>query len=196
MGITIKNLTKRFDTKTVFQNFSYSFPDKGIFSLVGESGIGKTTLLRMISGLDKDYSGEIIFDKENATSYAFQEHRLFPSLTALENVFFANFDKRNKADVVFCKNALLKLGFDEKDIDLYPAELSGGMRQRTSLARAFVNPSKVLLLDEPTKELDEINKARVLEEIAIQAKEKLVILVTHDHEDLKFLGAETISIGI
>lgn len=194
MSITIENLTKAFDKKVVLDNFSRRFPSVGVFALIGESGIGKTTLLRLIAGLDKRYSGKIVFDGDSSVSYAFQEHRLFPALTALENVFFANFDKKNEAELDLCKKALLDLGFTERDTELYPSELSGGMRQRVSLARAFVNTANVLLLDEPTKELDETNRSKVIEMIKKQAESRLVIMVTHDMEDALAVGAEIIHI--
>ena len=191
MSIEIKNLKKSFDDKIIFDGFTYSFPDKGIFALVGKSGIGKTTLLRLISGLDKDYSGEISIT-ESSFSFAFQEYRLFPQLTALENVIFANFETNNTAEMEISKNTLLNLGFAEEELDLLPHELSGGMKQRVSLARAFVNSSKVLLLDEPTKELDANNAKRVRDTIIEEGKKRLVILVTHAPDEIDYLSATEI----
>ena len=84
MSLIIKNLKKNFGRKIIFDNFSYSFNDTGIYALTGESGIGKTTLLRIIACLDKDFSGSIEAPKK--VSVAFQEHRLFPNLSALDNL--------------------------------------------------------------------------------------------------------------
>ena len=92
MSIKINALCKTFDEKIIFSDFSYEFPDSGVFALFGESGVGKTTLLRIIAGLDSDFSGNIAFSDSKDVSFAFQEYRLFPTLTAIENVFFANFD--------------------------------------------------------------------------------------------------------
>ena len=194
MSLKITSLTKAFDEKRIFDNFSYVFPEKGIYALFGESGIGKTTLLRLIAGLDKDFKGSIDLGETSKVSFAFQEYRLFPTLTALDNVFFANFDKYNEADLGKCKKTLSNLGFTEEDMRLYPKELSGGMKQRASLARAFVNDAPILLLDEPTKELDRANRERVLEMIKHEGEGRLVIMVTHDIEDVTFCNAELIKL--
>ena len=187
MSLRIKNLSKKFGSKVIFNGFSYDFEDSGIYALTGESGIGKTTLLRIIAGLDKDYVGELLDGGIGAVSMAFQEHRLFPVLNALENVVFAISDSKNKAVLDKAKNMLSDLGFSDSDMSLYPRELSGGMKQRVSLARAFLADSKILLLDEPTKELDAANARRVREIIRSLSKKKTVILVSHNDEDLSEL---------
>ena len=195
MSIKIKSLSKCFDEKILFTDFSYELPDKGVFALFGESGIGKTTLLRMIAGLDTDFSGEIIFSGSSDVSFAFQEYRLFPTLTAIENVVLANFDKNNEAETEKAKELLLELGFKDEDIGLYPRELSGGMKQRVSLARAFLNNASVLLLDEPTKELDEENVRKVTKRIFDEGKKRLVILVTHEISDIDATNATLIKLS-
>ena len=191
MRLSIINLSKKFDKKSIFENFSCSFDDKGIYALSGESGIGKTTLLRIIAGLDKDYRGKVEGGGIGKVSYAFQEYRLFPELNALENVFFANSDKKNEAEA---KKMLIRLGFNEADLLLMPNELSGGMKQRVSLARAFLKDSPILLLDEPTKELDPVNIDAVLELIKENAAQRLVIIVSHNEDDLIALNAQIINI--
>ena len=195
MSIEIKSLTKSFDDKTIFSDFSFSFPDSGVFALFGESGIGKTTLLRIIAGLDRDYLGEISFSESSRVSFAFQQYRLIKPLTALENVFYANFDKKSEAEFKKCKDELFALGFTESDLSLYPDELSGGMKQRVSLARAFLNDAPTLLLDEPTKELDDENVALVQRRILEEGKKRLVILVTHESADIEATGATVIRIS-
>ncbi len=191
--LKITNLTKKFDKKSIFDNFSYSFSDKGCYALVGESGIGKTTLLRIISGLDKDYSGEVSTSSKGC-SFAFQEYRLFPELTAVQNIVFAIYGTNNEADCEKAKAMLQKLGFDGEEINLFPRELSGGMKQRVSLARAFLYDAPILLLDEPTKELDESNANIVREIITEEAKKRLVIIVSHNKEDISSLDATEIQI--
>ena len=195
MKLIINSLCKKFDKKTVFNNFSHSFPEKGIVAIAGESGIGKTTLLRIIAGLDKDYCGEVLGGGIGNVSFAFQEYRLFPNLTAFENVIFAISDGKDEAVCINAKKLLMRLGFRENDFTLLPSELSGGMKQRVSLARAFMKKADILLLDEPTKELDPTNAKAVKEIITEQSKERLIIMVSHHGDDISDLNAEVINIS-
>ncbi len=194
MSLKISNVSKAFGDKTLFQNLSFDFKDNGIYAIVGESGKGKTTLLRMISGLDSDYSGEIISGGISNISFSFQEYRLFPQLSAIDNIIIAlgelsDLKLRNSA-----RSMLTRLGFYEGDAELLPAELSGGMKQRVSLARAFLRKTPILLLDEPTKELDEKIRAELYEIIKEEAESRLVIIVSHHAEDIDKLGATEINI--
>ena len=192
--LKIENLCKRFDEKTVFTDFSFDFEDKGIYALVGESGIGKTTLLRIIAGLDKEYDGRVFGGGIGRVSVAFQEHRLFPHLSAIENVVFAVSDRKDKAVCEKAENILKKLGISEEDFSQLPSALSGGMKQRISLARAIIKEADILLLDEPTKELDSYNADLVRRLILEQKEKRLVIISTHSEQDLLSLGAEIIPI--
>ena len=193
MSLEIKNLTKRFGKKTIISELSYRFSDKGLYVLRGKSGIGKTTLLRIIAGLDKDYSGEVIDGGIERISFAFQEYRLFPQLSALENVMIAS-KNINDVDKIKAKDLLTQLGFLPEDMQLLPSELSGGMKQRVSLARAFMKNAPVILLDEPTKELDAALCRQVCEMIKKMADDKLVILVTHREDDLSLLDGKLIDL--
>ncbi len=194
MSLTLKSINKSFDKKQIFDSFSLELPDRGVFVISGESGVGKTTLLRLISGLDTDFRGEISGGGIKNCSFAFQEYRLFPTLSALDNLIFANYDKKTAENETEAMKMLVSLGFNEADAALYPDELSGGMKQRVSLARAFLRKTPILLLDEPTKELDEENAKRVLERIKKEAEERLVLLVSHRASDSKILNAKTITI--
>ena len=184
MSLIIKNLTKKFDDKTIIDNLSYEFPDHGVVAITGESGIGKTTLLRIISGLEKNYDGEVLGSGFSNVSFAFQEYRLFSNLSALDNVIFAISDTKNEAVVKKAKDMLLSLGLKESDFDLFPGELSGGMKQRVSLARAFLKDAPTLLLDEPTKELDKENITLLTAVIQKISEVRLVVIVTHSLEDI------------
>ena len=177
MPLTINNLHKAFGDKVVFDNFSYSFSDNGIYVLVGDSGRGKTTLLRIISGLDKDYAGEVLSD---TAAYAFQEYRLFPVLNALENIAKILWERPTKEQIETTRNLLSTLGFSDADMLLYPNALSGGMKQRVSLCRAILAKKKILLLDEPFKELDGILHERLRTVLAKEAEERLIVLTAHN----------------
>ena len=195
MPLELKNVSKKFGEKIILKGFSYSFNNRGLYAITGESGVGKTTLLRLIAGLDKDYTGSIEGAGIGQVGFAFQEYRLFPQLTAIENVVFVISDRKDTAVLEKAKKILLNLGFNPEDMNLLPRELSGGMKQRVSLARAFISDFPIILLDEPTKELDEKNAAAVREIIKSLAKDKLIILVSHNDEDTENLGATEITLN-
>ena len=186
-AIEIKDLTKKFGDKLVFDGFSYSFPEKGITAVSGPSGRGKTTLLRIIAGLDAEYTGKVTVSPDAKLSYVFQEDRLLPRLSAFENVKLFCGDGEN-AD-----KYLSLLGLSEAR-NKKPSELSGGMKRRVAAARAFAYGGSVMLLDEPFSGLDSDNKNVLLGLIKRFAENGLVILVTHDPADAKTLGAETLEI--
>ena len=178
MGISIKNLCKSFDSKTVLDNISFDFPDTGVVLISGRSGSGKTTLLRIISGIDRIFDGEITGVDD--VSFAFQEYRLLPWATVIDNLTVAAFHNAGPDEAHKSREMLFSLGFSENELSLYPSQLSGGMKQRVSLARAFLRDSRVLILDEPTKELDRELCNTVYRLIYEQAKTRLIILVTHE----------------
>lgn len=177
--LKLTDITKKFDDKVIFDGFSYTFEDKGIYLIKGDSGIGKTTLLRMIAGLDNDYGGTIAGGGPKNVSFSFQEYRLFGSLNALDNVLVA-INNPTEKDRDRAISILERLGLLGEDIMLYPGELSGGMKLRVSIARAALKNAPVLLLDEPTRELDDRSAHAVLMLASEIAKERTVIIVTHD----------------
>lgn len=179
MSLIIKNLNKSFDNKVIFKNFSYEFLNTGIYILRGDSGSGKTTLLRIIAGLDNSFTGEVLGGGIENCSFAFQEYRLFPTLSAKQNVMIASKDESDD-DLERAKALLSTLGFTEGDMELMPDELSGGMKQRVAISRAILKPSPILLFDEPTKELDSALVSSLFEIIKKEAEKRLVIISTHD----------------
>ena len=195
-GLILENLTKFFGEKKLFAEFSHTFPERGLYLLLGDSGSGKTTLLRMIAGLDTAYSGRITGGGE-AVSYAFQEHRLFPMISALSNVAeplrAAGFSREEAT--ARARAALLAVGFPEGDQRRRPAALSGGMKQRVALARAIAVPRGVLLLDEPEKGLDPALRERLYEVLRREAQERLVVLATHTPEPLLPYAEGCLTIG-
>jgi ABC-type multidrug transport system ATPase subunit len=185
------NICKSFNGKTVLEQFSYKFPDKGLFALTGTSGKGKTTLLRIISRLETPDKG--IVRCAGDIAYSFQEYRLFANLTVLENIELVSFKKANEHEKERIRNYLKRLSLLDS-INKYPNELSGGMKQRVSLIRAFVSDAKIILLDEPTKELDEALIRVVVEIIQELSRNKLVIFTAHDSETVRNYGAEVIEL--
>ncbi len=195
-ALLLQKITKRFGEKLLFSSLDHAFPTQGLFLILGNSGSGKTTLLRMIAGLDTDFEGVIEGGGTDTVSFAFQEHRLFPSLSALQNVsevLRAAGMPRREADA-YARDALLSIGFPERDLKTRPAALSGGMRQRVSLARAFAVPRPILLLDEPEKGLDEALRERLYAKIADEATHRLVLAVTHTPERLLPLASGSLAI--
>ncbi len=179
MALTIKNLTKKFDIP-VLDGFSFDFPDKGVVCLLGKSGCGKTTLINCIAGLEKYDSGEICC-MDSKISFVFQEDRLIPWISAKRNILAVNDDEQ------VCSRVLDKMGLLEH-ADKLPDELSGGMRQRVSIARAIAYGGDIIFLDEPFKGIDIKTKAAVIEAVKELIEDKLCIFITHDLEEAKMLS--------
>ncbi len=194
MNLSIKNLTRSFGEKLLFRDLSLSFDTVGIYAFCAESGAGKTTLLRIIAGLDRDFCGEVLGGGFENCSVCFQENRLFPALSAFDNVFKVSFSEQNEENRRKTNALLGRLMFSENDMKLYPDELSGGMRQRVAFARAVLKKSPILILDEATKELDAALVDTVLDIIKEEASTRLVLIVTHKPEELVRLGAKIINI--
>ncbi len=194
MTLKLNSISKYFGEKNILSNFSYGFSDSGLYLLLGESGVGKTTLLRIIAGLDNGFSGELLGGGIGRVSFCFQEYRLFPELSALDNVLIAISNTKDEAVLEIAEKLLYRLGFSKSDLSLLPSELSGGMKQRISLARAIMKDAPILLLDEPTKELDGENANAVREIIVEESKRRLVILATHNEADLLMPGVRLINL--
>lgn len=185
MKIQLNNLCKRYSDKVIFENYTRTFDFDGILLIQGKSGLGKTTLMRIIAGLEKADKGEIIKSAEKV-SFMFQEDRLIPFVTVLKNL----------TAVCSEEKALkyLKLMGLENEKDNSPLALSGGMRRRVALARALCFDSELVILDEPFKGLDEALKTEICQIIKEESKKRAFIIVSHDSEDAQILNAEIIEL--
>lgn len=188
--IELVDINKSFDQVQVLDNFSLIIENRKVLSLLGPSGCGKTTILKILAGLDKDYKGNIKGLLNKQVSYVFQESRLIPWLTVKENLSFVLEGQiENKKLDKYIEDFLDRVSL-LKSKNMYPNTLSGGMKQRVSLARAFAMPHELLLLDEPFQGLDEVLKGQLIEllEEMIKQDNKTVVLVTHDKEEAFRLG--------
>ncbi len=182
--ITLKNISVSFDKKAVIKDLSFTFESGKKYAIMGESGSGKTTVLNVISDLIKPQSGEVLKNNNCKIAYVFQEPRLFDWMSVLENVSIAKTDAQsNKA---IAEELLINLGLAES-LNQFPPELSGGMKQRVSIARAMAYEPDVILLDEPFKALDAQTKKYVATYLFDFCKDKTVIMVTHDESDLEYV---------
>jgi NitT/TauT family transport system ATP-binding protein len=194
MSLEIKNLYKSFGQVTLFSNFSTELYENTITCILGPSGCGKTTLLNIIGGVITPDAGELTGFSEKKISYIFQDPRLLPWKTAAENIGFVLDDsmateERNKYIDTFINLVELN-GF----ADYYPHALSGGMRQRVSIARAFAFRSDIILMDEPFKGLDVKLKTNLIRTISsIWTRDKrTVVFVTHDVDEALLLGNDIV----
>lgn len=178
--IIIKNFSCSYEQKTIFQNFDVTFEQGKINVVLGGSGIGKTTLLNAMASL-KSYDGSIE-GCEGGVSYIFQKDRLIPSISVYKNLDLVLKavvkDKRVRKETIESTSEALEIS---DVLNSFPSEISGGQAQRASMARAFLFPSDVLLLDEPFKALDTSLKARLINKfVALQRQsKKTVVFVTH-----------------
>lgn len=177
--ILLKNIVCAYDGKLVLNGLSLSLPETGVVALTGPSGSGKTTFLRLLAGLLLPASGSVEGMDGKRVSMAFQEDRLIPWLTALENVALVCADESR------ARETLGRLELADA-LEKRPDELSGGMQRRVALARALCYGGDVLLLDEPFKGLDDALKARVAE--CIRGVFPLTVIATHDMNEAELLG--------
>ena len=199
MSIEVKNLVKSFDNKRIIDDISFKVDDGKILSIVGFSGSGKSTVLKLISGLLEKDSGEIITSGGDI-AMVFQYSALFDSLNVFDNISFAlqeRKDLRGKhtpkelEKIVAEKLELVGLSGIEKK---FPSELSGGMQKRVSFARAIVTEPKIILYDEPTAGLDPKERARFRNIISAMSKDRIVILSTHIVSDIESIANQVILI--
>jgi len=197
MPLEINGVSKAFGRQSVFSNFSAHFGENAITVLLGPSGCGKTSLLRMIAGLLSPDSGSISGMESERLSFVFQEPRLVPWLCVEDNVALAARDRLSRAQARERALGFLSIVGLDSFAQRKPRALSGGMRQRASLARAFCRPAGLLLMDEPFQSLDLRLRLSLMDEfIKLWEREpKTVVFVTHDIQEALYLGDEVLSLG-
>lgn len=199
MSLVIKNLCKTFagDTAPTLQDINFEIADGEFVCVVGRSGCGKSTLLNLVAGLDKPSSGEILLDGEPVTgpgadrTVMFQEHGLYPWLNVIENVKFGmqlcGVPKEEQEERAKRYLDMVNL-WEYKDYPIH--QISGGMRQRTALARALTMDSQILLMDEPFSALDKQTSNMLREELQdiwMETK-KTIFFITHSVEEAIYLS--------
>ncbi len=187
--VKVRNLYKYFDGSLVLGNLNLDIEKDKITVITGPSGCGKTTLLNIISGIEKPDSGEVILE-DDSISYIFQEDRLLPNLTVYRNIEFvlkSTMPPQEAKPIIERYLGLVRLTAAR---DKYPDQLSGGMKRRVAMARAFAYRSDLLIMDEPFKGLDDELKREILEEFlrVYRQDRRTVILVTHDKAEAELLG--------
>lgn len=191
--LELRNISKKFGDKQILKDFNLIVPEKQVLAIVGPSGGGKTTLLRMLAGLETIDSGQVIYngeildvaelEKRNLLGFVFQDFQLFPHLSVLENLTLSSIHTMNvsKEEAEEKAQALLaRLGLSEH-AKAYPYSLSGGQKQRVALARAMMINPEIIGYDEPTSALDPALRLEV-EKLILQNREMGMtqIVVTHD----------------
>jgi len=197
MKFSFQNIQKSFGDLRVIEDFSRDIDHGELVALVGPSGCGKSTLLHMAAGLERASSGQLLADGKAVRgphperTLMFQENALYPWLTLEQNVALAlEFQRRDKRKArELARQWLAKVqlaGFE----DYFPAQVSGGMRQRAALARAFISQPKALLLDEPFGALDALTRMTLQDALRQLIREvaPTVLLVTHDVDEALFLA--------
>lgn len=209
--IQFKNVTKIYPPNTVvLDNVSFEIKDGEFVSIVGKSGAGKTTLIRLILGLENPTYGEVLFDGEDVGKVSaqelqkirrrigvvYQDYKLLPTRTVYENVaYIMTVEGKNDDEIAEQVPKVLEaIGLKDK-VNNFPRELSGGEQQRLAIARALVNHRDIIIADEPTGNLDPYNAYEVIALLEkINKAGRTLILATHDRETINRLGKRVIVI--
>jgi len=194
MGLQIKNISKSYNENSLYRDFNMEFLEGIITCILGPSGCGKTTLLNIIGKIIAPDSGNLFGFANKKFSYIFQEPRLLPWKTVRGNIEFVLDRDLSVAERKEQADHLIRQIELEGFANHYPSQLSGGMRQRVSIARAFACPSDIILMDEPLSGLDIALKKNMIRWFSQiwKADRRTVIFVTHDVDEALMLGNEII----
>lgn len=212
--LEVKNLTKQYkkSDSIALNSFSYSFNETGLYLITGRSGSGKTTLLNILSGLDSQTSGDLLFkgtkiNKSNYDNYrnknvgiVFQDLNLINELSIKDNLSLAfdlaksHYDKSVVGEILKKVNLPDKSESLDKLLSRHPNELSGGQKQRIAIARTLIKDPDILCLDEPTSSLDKSNATDLAKLLGELSKEKLIIVSTHDLDFFSKYAISTIEL--
>lgn len=206
--IELKDITASYGDQTILKHFHLTVDQGTFLTIIGSSGCGKTTALKLMNGLLKPESGTVLINGEDIScvdrnelrrniGYVIQEIGLFPHMTVEKNIAYVPslYKVRDKSAIAARVRELVKtVGLDSDMLKRYPSELSGGQRQRVGIARALMNRPKIILMDEPFGAVDEITRKRLQEEI-LRIHEELggtIVFVTHDIREALKLGSRVL----
>lgn len=206
--ISFKDVSKSYDKNLILHNFNLQVEKGDFLTIIGTSGSGKTTALKLINGLLKADTGDVCIEGKNITSvdiirlrrnigYVIQGVGLFPHMSVRKNIaYVSNLSrKKDKSKIDTTVNKLIEIvGMDKEMLERYPNELSGGQKQRIGIARALAASPQILLMDEPFGAVDEITRKSLQEEILRIHKELgvTIIFITHDIKEALKLGSKVL----
>ena len=185
MNIKLEKIFKKYDNIQVMNDFNIELNDNNITCLLGPSGCGKTTMLNIIAGLVKQDLGDIEGIDNKKISYIFQEDRLLPWATVEENILLILESRYSREEMIKRTEKYLKMVNLDDFRHSYPEQLSGGMKRRVSIARAFAYGGDIVIMDEPFKGLDFELKKKIIEDVLKlwNEEKKMIIFVTHDRDE-------------
>lgn len=206
--IELKDITMSYGTNKILEHFNLCVEQGTFLTMIGSSGCGKTTALKLMNGLLTPEQGTVLINGQDIAhtdinelrrniGYVIQEIGLFPHMTIEKNICYVPnlYKNRDKAAIAKRARKLAKIvSLEESMLSRYPSELSGGQRQRVGIARALMNSPKIILMDEPFGAVDEITRKRLQEEI-LRIHEELggtIVFVTHDIKEALKLGSRVL----
>ena len=196
-GIELKNIQKAYTVEDrvipVLKGIHLQIPERSITVVLGRSGCGKTTLLRLVGGLEAPDAGEITFDVAHKTAFVFQESRLMPWLNVWDNVKFGL--KKQECDNKVIQNIIDTVGLHGFE-KAYPNQLSGGMQQRVAIARALAYQPSFIMMDEPFAALDYFTRAQMQQKLLRLQRDRgaSIFFVTHSIDEALLLGHKIVII--